>query len=93
MGAGRLDDLAVGAQLHPEHPVGGGVLRPHLEDHLVGVEGVRVPVVHGRLGSRHHGSSTCALLGGVKSKGPDADRLAGEGALTIPCVGFTCSPL
>ena len=79
VGAGGLDDLAVGAQLHPEHPVGGGVLRPHLEDHLVGVEGVRVPVRHpeGLRSARSrrirrpaaHCSSTCRL-GGVKSKGP-----------------------
>ena len=81
VGAGGLDDLAVGAQLHPEHPVGGGVLRPHLEDHLVGVEGVRVPVVQ-RIVS---GVAITALVHvrvvGGEVEGAHADRLAGEGAL------------
>jgi hypothetical protein len=44
VGPRRAHDLAVGAQLQPEHPVGRRVLRPHVEDHLVGVEPVLVPV-------------------------------------------------
>ena len=37
-GRAALHDLAVGAQLDAQHAVGGRVLRPHVEDHLVGVE-------------------------------------------------------
>src|SRR3990170_4456003 len=29
------------AQEHPEHPVGAGVLRPHVDEHLLGVERFR----------------------------------------------------
>ena len=45
-----LDDLAVGAQLDAQHPVGGRVLRPHVEDHLVGVDLRRIPGVANGLG-------------------------------------------
>ena len=46
-------DLAVGAKLDPQHPVRRRVLRPHVEDHLVGVDLIRVPLVEDRLGGRH----------------------------------------
>jgi hypothetical protein len=32
------DDLAVGAQHQPQHAVGAGVLRPHVDEHLVGAD-------------------------------------------------------
>ena len=38
VGPRRAHDLAVRAQLQPQHPVRGGMLGPHVEDHLVGVE-------------------------------------------------------
>ncbi len=34
--------LAVGAQDHPEHPVGARVLRPHVDEHLLGGKRFRV---------------------------------------------------
>jgi hypothetical protein len=30
-----MDDFAVGPQQEPEHAVGAGVLRPHVDEHLV----------------------------------------------------------
>jgi hypothetical protein len=47
VGPGRLYHLAIGAQLEAEHPVGGGVLGPHVHHHLVGVDVGRVPGVVG----------------------------------------------
>ena len=32
------DDLAVGAQHEPQHAVRAGVLRPHVDEHLVGAD-------------------------------------------------------
>ena len=32
------DDLAVGPQHEPQHAVRAGVLRPHVDEHLVGAD-------------------------------------------------------
>ena len=41
------DDLAVGAQHEPQHAVRAGVLRPHVDEHLVGAD---VELDDGRVG-------------------------------------------
>ena len=91
MRAGRAHDLAVGAQLDPQHPVGGGVLGPHVEDHLVGVQIVYPPAVAALEVGGHH-SSTCRL-GGVTSKGPTPIFSPAMARSAICGVGFTCMPL
>jgi hypothetical protein len=43
-------DLAVGPQHQPQHPVRARVLRPHVDEHLVGAD---VELDDGRVGGRH----------------------------------------
>ena len=77
--------LAVGAQLEAQHAVRRGMLRAHVEDHLVGV-GIGLPAEVGR----HQ--LTC-LLGGVKSKGPMPIFSPAMKRSAICVVGFTRMPL
>src|SRR5262249_31998240 len=68
------DDLAVGPQHEPQHPVGAGVLRTHVDEHLVGPD---VELDDGRVGLfGGHGfrAPWRAAAGGCTLNVPDAPR-------------------
>ena len=85
----RAHHLAVGLELDAQHAVGGRVLRPHVEDHLVvSRSSMRQPM----RGLGAHDSSTWRL-GGVTSKGPTPIFSPARARSAICGVGFTCMPL
>ncbi|WCO66727.1 hypothetical protein PO878_19740 [Iamia majanohamensis] len=83
---GAQDPLAVELEHQAQHPVGGGVLRPHVHDRGGGLVGVGLDVAHGGHVGLGVAQDAAALAQHLDAAGHGAHRhllgaLVGEGAV------------